>query len=94
MLEIVRAFFSPNATGIVLKPASLSAFISRISNGMAIAKIKLSRSAKSSSIWFVVKEFPDCKTGRNTVAAAHTKAIISDFKPGIFNIKKLFPGFR
>lgn len=47
MPEIFRAIFSPKTIGIVLKPIIVSLFISRISKGIAIAKIKANRSAES-----------------------------------------------
>jgi len=95
IFEILSAIPSPKAIGIVFNKESLSACISRISNGMAMAKIKVNRSANSSKICKWSKDCSSKKTGTNTVAPVHTKDSSNVFIPVISSTRKLcfcFPG--
>lgn len=83
-------FLSPIKTGRVVNPASRSAFMSRMSNGMVMANTNRHLSRNINPIWVGSYAFPDCITGKKMVAADQAKAIRKIFSKGTSRSLKIF----
>jgi len=93
ILLIFIALAGPNAIGIVLIPDFLSTSMSRISNGMAMAKINANLSMLMSIMREVLIVFSLLNDTRNAVEVAQINAKNTVFTPGILLCQHPFHRF-
>lgn len=92
--EINSEFLFPIFKGMVFSPAVLSTIISRMSNGIVMAKTNKKRSVIINSICVLSKPVSEYITGSKTVNTDHTIEIKKIFKNGISLILKILLPIR